>query len=165
MANFQSDYARGLRPMPTPQGSEIVSVRMTVATTTALAQNDILEFGELPVDCVPVDFILDSTDIDSGAATTISVGVANADKSDLDTAAANGGAVWLSASNIGQAGGMARPTTRACLISAPRQPNPASGAASGAQLRMVAAKMAAVGTSVAGTVGLTLMYRAAHYGA
>ena len=165
MANFQSDYARGLRPMPTPQGSELVSVRMTVAVPATLAANDVLEFGELPVDCVPVDFILDSTDIDTGTSTTISVGIANAAKTALDTSASNGGAVWLATSNIGQAGGMARPTTRACVSSAPRQPDPASGSASGAQLRMLAGFMAAVGTSAAGTVGLTIMYRAAHYGA
>lgn len=165
MANFQSDYAKGLRPMPTPQGAEMVCVRMLVAVSAALAANDILEFGELPVDCVPVDYILDPTDIDSASGTTISLGIANAGKTDLDTSADNGGAVWLSASTAGQTGVLARPTTRACVSSAPRQPNPSSGSPAGAQLRMVAAKIAAVGTSVAGTVGLTLMYRAAHYGA
>mgnify|MGYP000846870681 FL=1 len=168
MDNFQSDYAKRLRPMPTPQGGEIVNVRMQVAVTAALALNDIIEFGELPVDCVPVDFVLDSSDIDTGGSpsVTLSVGVANAGKTDLDTSADSGSAVWLSASTIGQAGGMARPTTRAMFIATPRQPDPNSGSASGAQLRMIAAKVAAAGaTPAAGTVSLSLSYRAAHYGA
>ena len=65
MATFKSAYATGVKKMPTPAGSEVVSVRMVVALTTAAAGNDMVQFGELPEDCIPVDWMLDYDDLGS----------------------------------------------------------------------------------------------------
>jgi len=157
MANHQSDYAKRMRPMPLAGGAEVVSVRMTVALPATQAVNDIIEFGELPEDHVPVDFVLDSADIDTNGAPTIvlAAGLLNAGKTDLSAGADDGGASWLTASAIGQAGGMARPTVRAMWLT---NPLPTTRRMLGAKITTGAA------TAVAGEVAMTIKYRAAHYG-
>lgn len=156
MANWQSNYAAGNYPVPVAQGAEIVSVRATIAVTTALASADILEFFNLPPDHVPVDCVLDPDDLDTGSAITISVGLLNTGKTDLSTAAAEGGAVWIATSTAAQTGVIARPTTKNLWRVTP----------SATLSRMFGAKItAAAATAAAGTVGATLSYRAAHYGA
>ena len=157
MANHQSDYAKRIRPMPVPSGAEVVSVRAVIAVPATHAINDILEFGELPEDCVPVDFVLDAADLDSNGAPAIvlAAGLLNAGKTDLSAGADDGGASWLTASAIGQAGGIARPTVRAMWLT-----NPLS-----ATRRMLGAKITTGAATVqAGEVGFTISYRAAHYG-
>jgi hypothetical protein len=156
MANHQSDYAKGIRQMPVAGGSELVSIRLVVALPATHALNDIVEFGELPEDHVPVDFILDSADLDTNGAPAIvlSVGLLNAGKTDISTAAADGGAAWLTGSNIGQAGGMARPTVRALWTTQP----------SSTTRRMLGAKITTgAATAAAGNLALTIKYRAAAY--
>lgn len=158
MANHKSDYAKGVRPMPVPSGAEVVSVRMQVPVPATHAVNDILEFGELPEDCVPVDAVLDASDIDTNGAPAVvlAAGLLNAGKTDISADAADGGAAWISGSNIGQAGGMARPTTRPLWLVQPKA----------ATRRMVGGKITTgAATAAAGTVSMTLQYRAAHYGA
>jgi len=153
MVNWQTDYAKGIRPVPTPQGGEVVSIRAAVAVTTALASADIIEFAELPHDCVPVDFVLDVDDMDSGAALAISVGLLNTGKTDLSTAAADGGAVWIATSSAAQTGVIARPTTKSLWRVTPATSD-----------RMVGAKITTVAaTAVAGTIAGVLSYRASHY--
>lgn len=155
MANFQSDYATGTRPVPVAQGSEVLAVRCSVAVTTALASADLLEFCPLPPDHIPVDCVLDPDDIDSGSSITISVGLLNSGKTDISTATADGGAVWISADTGARTGVPARPTTKAIWRVTPNATT----------ARMFGAKItAAAATAVAGTVSGVLLYRAAHYG-
>ena len=66
MAILQTDYAKGIRPMPIAQGAEVISVRMAFALAAVLAAADVIEFGFLPADHVPVDYIIDTDDLDSG---------------------------------------------------------------------------------------------------
>lgn len=160
MALFKSSFASGLQNVPDPFGSELQVVRVTIPVTTALTANDILYMMDLPVDCSPVDFILDATDLDTGGAPaiTLSVGILLNDASDLS-------ATWLSASTIGQTGGMARPTLATCVQTPPRTATPSGSTPSGTQLTKVGIKVAAAAqTPAAGTVGLTMYYRAAQGG-
>lgn len=158
MANHQSDYAKGIRQMPVAKGSEIVSVRMQVSLPATHADEDVIEFGHLPEDHVPVDFVLDSADIDTNVTPTIvlDAGLLNAGKTAISTDADDGGAAWLTGSTIGQAGGMARPTVRALWLTVPKA---TTKRMLGAQIKTVAA------TPAAGVVAMTIMYRAAHHGA
>jgi hypothetical protein len=156
--NHQSDYAKRMRPMPVANGAEVVSVRMAVALPATHALNDIIEFGELPEDHVPVDFVLDSGDLDSNGAPAIALaaGLLNAGKTDISADADDGGAAWLTGSTIGQAGGMARPTVRALWTTKPKA----------ATKRMLGAKITTgAATAQAGELAMTIKYRAAHYGA
>jgi hypothetical protein len=158
MANHQSDYAKGIRQMPVAGGSEVVSVRMEVSLPATHALNDIIEFGHLPEDHVPVDFILDSADIDTNGAPAaiFAAGLLNAAKTDLSADADDGGASWLTGSTIGQAGGIARPTVRALWLTKPKA----------ATRRMLGAKITTgAATAAAGVVAMTIKYRAAAHGA
>jgi len=155
MANHKSDYAKGMRPMPVAGGSEIVSIRMVVALPATHALNDIVEFGELPEDHVPVDFVLDSAAL-AASAMVLAVGLLNAGKTDLSADADDGGASWLTGSVIGVAGGVARPSVRAMWTTKPKA----------ATKRMLGAKITTGGvTPAAGDLALTISYRAAHHGA
>ena len=144
----RSRYALGSLRMPEPQGAEIVCVRMTHDLVAAPLINDTLWLGDLPARCVPVDCLFDSDDLDSNGApaVTMSVGFLNAAKTDLASTA------WIVSSNIGQASGMARPTTSTLVKSA------VSNADQPVGIKFTAAPA----TFQAGTVGLTLFYRAAH---
>lgn len=159
MANHKSDYAKGARPMPVAQGPEVVSVRMEVDLPANHALNDIVEFGELPEDHVPSDFVLDSADLDANGAPAIvlSAGLLNAGKTDISVDAADGGAAWLTGSNIGQTGAsVARPTVRAMWTTQPKS----------ATKRMLGAKITtAAATPQAGKLAMTIFYRASTYGA
>jgi hypothetical protein len=155
MPNFRSVYMTGAQPVPKPSGGEDVTVRCRVPVPASLALNDNLEFIELPSDCVPVMAVLDSTDIDNATAIVMSAGMLTADRQNISTAPADGGAAWLTGSTIGQAGAaVSQPTVPAMWRVTPT-PTP----------RTVGARITtAAGTPVAGTVTLTLTYRAARYG-
>lgn len=144
-----SKYALGAQQMPVAQGSELVSVRMTHTLSANPAANDVAWVGDLPPDHVPVDCILDAPDLDTnaGPTITISAGVLNAGKTDLDS-------TWIAAATIGQSGGVARPTTNTLVRTAPSSSKQSIG------LKFPAA----AATFAAGTVGLTVWYRAAHGG-
>lgn len=167
MALTQSDYAKGIRQVPVAAGSELVSVRAEV-TLAAGAINDIVEMIPIPEDHILVDCILDSDDIDSNGAPTVTLSVAylNNAKTDIDvTANVNGdGAAFIVASTIGQAGGMARPSTKSLWRALPRAAVPSGTTPTNAQLRSLGVKfVAACATFAAGKLGLTAVYRAAHF--
>ena len=154
MANHLSDYAKRVRGMPVAGGAEVVSVRMVVPLPATHALNDIIEFGELPEDHVPVDFVLDSAAL-AASAMVLAVSLLNTAKTDLSAGADDGGANWLTGSTIGVGGGMARPTVRAMWLT---NPLPTTK-------RMLGAKITTGGvTPAAGDLALTIKYRAAHFG-
>jgi hypothetical protein len=152
--------------MPISQGAEVVGVRAEI-TPAAAGAGDIFSMLEIPVDHILVDVILDSDDLDSNGAPTItlSVGYLLSDESDLDvTANVNGdGAAFIVASTIAQAGGMARPTTKSLWRAKARTSgDQVNGAAS---CRYLGIKVVgASATFQAGKVGLTALYRPAHQG-
>lgn len=135
MALTQSDLAKGILQMPEPQGGEILSVKAKFTVTPAAAL--VLELGQLPVGCVPTDWIIDADDLDSGATVTFDFGILTAAKTAVDTGATSGGAAWLAASTLAQAGGVVRPTTKATFRTAARTSTPTGDTPAAAQLRSV----------------------------
>lgn len=144
-----SKYALGALQMPVADGAELVAVRMVHSLAANPSANDVAWLGDLPPDHVPVDCIMDSSDLDTNVSPTItaSVGVLNAGKTDLDT-------LWISASTAPQSAGIARPTTTVLARTAPSSSKQSIG------LKFPAA----AATFAAGTIGVTVIYRAAHGG-
>lgn len=152
----KSDRSKGIRP--TANCTEVGTVKEWREEYTLLANpvaNDTITVGILLAGHLPTDFILDSDDVDTNGVPTIamSVGILNAGETDLSTAAADGGAVWLSASAVGTTGGLARPTTAAVK----RVTVSTSDRKIGVKFTAVAA------TFASGKVGVSLSYRAANY--
>jgi hypothetical protein len=151
---LQTEYAKGVEIAPSPAGAgEVVSYRAIIALATAdQTLNNIIEMGPLPAGCELVDAILDSDDIDSGTSVKFDVGLMNGDFGALKDADGNArtcGAEILSAVTTGQAGGVVRPTLATAFRIA------RSDVDRGIGLKINTAP----GTPVAGTVGLTVIYR------
>jgi hypothetical protein len=144
-----SPVALGQNPMPEPKGSEVVSVRLEHSLAANPGANDTAWLADLPEDCVVVDCVLDAPDLDTNGAPTITIsaGFLNAAKTDIV-------APWIVASTLGQAGGIARPTISQLF----REGSSSSRRGIGLKFPAVAA------TFAAGVVGLTVFYRAAHFG-
>ena len=150
-----NDYLTGRKPVPTPAEAGDVAVRFTLDLGTIdLQASDIGPIGILPAGYVPVDVYVDYTDIDSStAAVVFQVGILEtADATSLSTLAKNGGAHWgaTTAANTAQyqritPNGNAIPTVTPDVVD-----------------RLIGLRVAtAPTTAVAGTVGVTVMYRAA----
>ena len=152
----QTDYVSGTRPTPIPeQAGEVVAVRGKVTLSANPTANDTTAHVILPANCVPVDFVLDSDDIDTNGAPTIaiSVGVLNAAKTDIDTSSSSGGAAWATGLTTAQASGASRPTTKTLWRVTPTTAD-----------RVVGLKYTtASATFASGEIGFTLFYRAAHF--
>lgn len=107
MALLQNNVAKGSVKMPSLVGADLIAFRMAYTLVADIGINDIIEVGNLPAGAVPVDFIMDNDDMDTGATGTVSFGVLNAAKTDIDVSAASGGGLWMAATSI-QAAGAAR---------------------------------------------------------
>ncbi|MFA7557549.1 MAG: hypothetical protein WCZ20_07115 [Hydrogenophaga sp.] len=147
MFTNRNDILDGRVPTVFPAGSEVVAQRATIALVAAdLDANDCGAVTILPTGCVPVALIYDSDDLDTNGTATItaSVGLINADESDLSTVLATG----ITASRDGTA---AHVVTKEMVALAPAPVD-----------RKVGVKFtAAAATKAAGVLGLTLLYRAA----
>lgn len=130
----------------TPAGPEVVAVRGEFDCTTLIpALNDVIELVPLPPETVLVDAVLDCDDLDSATAMVMDVGVLNTIK---DGMAAGG--TLISASNIGQTGGVVRATAKESF----------RVAASSVERSVGVKVTTAAGTKVAGKIGLTVFYKA-----
>lgn len=151
----KNDYLTGRKPVPTADGAcDLVTVRFTLDLPTGdLALNDCGAIGILPAGHVPVDVHVDATDMDSGAAAMVlQVGVLNAGETDLSTAAADGGAHWGVTTAANTAFHQRLTFNGQAVVSV----------ASASTDRKIGLKVAtAPTTAVAGTVGVTVFYRAA----
>jgi hypothetical protein len=150
-----NDFMTGRKPVPTPQGAEIVATRFTIALGTGdLDADDIGGFAFLPAGCVPVDVIVDCTDIDSGAgaaATVLTVGVLNAaDATALSTDAEDGGGAWGATTAV-------KTAFRQRIT--PTLNNLDKVTATSADRLVGAIVTTPPETAAAGTLGLTLLYR------
>lgn len=155
MAFTQSnDYITGRKPVPTPAGAELLAVRFTLALATGdLALNTIGQIGELPAGCVPVDLRVDATDLDSStAALVMQVGIWDGSGASLSTAAADGGAHWGVTTAVNTAFSQALTRNGIAMESVVK-----SEAARKLGVKVTTAPT----TAVAGTLGVTLYYRAA----
>jgi hypothetical protein len=142
-----NDLLAGRTPVLTPSGCEVVAQRAAVALVAAdLDANDTGAVAILPAGCVPVGVIYDSDDLDTNGTPTIaaSVGLVNSGVTDLDT-------VWVTGINASRDGTAVHVVSTAMVRTAPAAVD-----------RKVGIKFtAASATKAAGTVGLTLLYKAA----
>jgi hypothetical protein len=148
-----NDYMTGRKPLPTPQGAEVVAARFTIALGTAdLDASDIGAFAKLPAGCVPVDAFVDLTDVDSStAALVLTFGVlTTAAATALSTVTADGGGAWGATTAVNAASTQRLTMTGINMMSVtPTQTD-----------RLVGCIVTtAPTTAVAGTLGLTLHYR------
>lgn len=148
-----NDYLTGRKPAPFPAGGEILAVRGAVAFGTGdLDASDVAAMLILPAGCVPVDFYVDSTDIDSSTAAVIfDLGILNTGGTDISSEAADGG---------GKLGSTTAANT-AFSQSLTHYLNNINAVTSSSSDRKIGLKVAtAPTTAVAGTVGVTMLYRA-----
>lgn len=154
MAIIQSDWALGRKPMPVPMGAHPINVLLTLPVTAAqTALADIYSMGYLPEDCVLVDAVFAATDIDTAgsAAHVMSFGILTDNESDLT------GSALQASITVGQAGTAARLTPTVATLTT---------SCDGKTRKKLGFKVTtASGTGAAGTVYLSLTYRAAQYGA
>lgn len=158
MAKIQSGYANGKSPMPIPSGQEVINVRIAVALTALQVANaNIVEFGELPAGCVPVDYKIAATDLDTGAATVaFDFGLLNTAGTAVSAVAADGGAKWVAGSTLAQAGGLLLATASKAAWDILGAVTPVEA---GRKLGLVFTAGAA--TAAAGTVTLDVSYKSA----
>jgi hypothetical protein len=150
-----NDYITGRKPVLFPAGCEVVSVRFDLAVTTGdLALNTIGQLGILPAGCVPVDVRVDASDIDTGAGAGVyQVGVLDAAGTAFSAAAADGGGAW------GDTGAAVATAFDKALTRTLN--NMASVTATAADRKIGLKVTTAPTTAAAGTIAVTLSYRAA----
>lgn len=153
MATVKSPWVEGSKQLPTPVGSELINVLLELDVTAAqTVADDIYYMADLPEDCVLVDAVYSATDVDThGTAThAMTFGILNAAADDIATA-------LETAIDVGEAGTAARMTlTRAT------QAVKSTGSARTPIGYKVTTKAA---TGAAGTIYLSLTYRASAFGA
>jgi hypothetical protein len=149
MALKQSAHARGVIPTPVAAGCEVVVCRASFTLTADLSAGDIIEMQGLPAGHVPVDIIFDNDALGAG---TVSVGLLNAGKTDLDLTA-SGGAAWLTGGAVTAAGALRADAAGLRAMSR----CPANQAAN----QSVGVKIVTDTSATSGTVGVTLLFRSA----
>lgn len=160
MATIKSEYATGVLPAPIPVAQEVLSVKASVSLVAAdLLAGNVIDLAVLPADCVPVGYVLSSTDLDTNvaAAVTLDFGILNAAGNAISTDAADGGDEWIDGSTLGQAGGIA-------LHTASKAAYDVLGAVQASDEDRKVAVVIAVAPATAastGTVGVELLYKAA----
>lgn len=150
-----NDQLAGRKPVRTPAGAELVAERFTLDLATGdLALNTIGAIGLLPAGCVPVEVIVDGTDMDSGAAAMVlQVGIWDGAGANLSTAAADGGKHWgvTTAANADFQQTLTKNGNALASVQVNRSAD-----------RFLGVKVTTAPTAaVAGTLGVTLVYRAA----
>lgn len=148
----KNDYLTGRKPPVYPAGTEVVAVRFTLDLATGdLALNTIGAIGILPAGCLPVDVLVDGTDMDSGAAAVIfQVGIWDGAGANLSVLAADGGKAWGSTTAVN--------TDFQQTLT--KNGNALASVQSTSADRFVGVKVTtAPTTAVAGTLGVTLLYR------
>jgi len=148
MATLTANAATAQQPSISPDAAgEVYAVRGEIALAAALALNDVIEMVKLPADCVPVDFAIDTDDLDTSATPALAMAVGF-------TAGTN--AEFRAAAAVGQAAGLVRMDS----VLAPRIAPTAADRVVGLKVTTAPATGATTGT-----IGFTLQYRAARYGA
>ena len=109
MAIIKSSTVLGTTPAPQVLDATPMTVNETVSLIAAQsAINNVVELAILPAGCVPISYVLDLDDLDSNGTPTITadLGIINAAETAVSTAAADGGAKWLTANTAAQNGGI-----------------------------------------------------------
>lgn len=153
MPTAKSPWVLGSKPMPIPNGSEVVNVLVECPVTAAqTAADDIYYMCDLPEDCVLVDAVFASTDLDTGGTPkhAMSFGILNAAATDMTTA-------LHAAIVVGQAGTAARLTPTLATVGVKTDGK--------TRAKLGYKVTTAAGAGAAGTVYLSLSYRALTHGA
>jgi len=147
MFEQQNDTISGRRPVPTSDDVSVLAPRFVQDCTAGdSAANNVGVIGILPAGCTPaLPLLVDSTGLGGSAA--ISIGILNADGTDLSTDVRDGGAPWATGVTVGAASAVQVAPTVALL----------SVRKAGVD-RLIAVKFTAAG-GTAGTLGLTVAYR------
>lgn len=149
-----NDFITGRKPVPTPAGAEVLAVTFEIEMATGdLAVNTIGQIGVLPAGCVPVEVQVYHDDLDSStAALVMQVGIWDGSGASLSTVAADGGAHW----------GVTTASTAALSEKLTRNGIALESVVKSGSDRKLGVKVTtAPTTAVAGTLGVTLFYRAA----
>lgn len=150
-----NDYITGVKPVPTPSGPEVLATRFTLALATGdLALNTIGQVGVLPAGCLPVEVRVDAADLDSGVGAGVyQVGILDTAGTAMSSAAADGGGAW---GDTGTAVATAFDKALTRTLN-----NMANVTSSGSDRKLGLKVTTAPSTAVAGTIGVTLFYKAA----
>ncbi len=150
----QSKQIAQKQPPVTPSGAQDATVIFGDfdLAGVALAANNVIEMVELPPGMVPVDVLLDTTDLDTNGAPTISldVGVMAGDVGSTVFASRTTGAQFIAGSTIGRTGGLARADVIGASRLAPTETSRSIG------VRVAAAPATGATT---GTVRLSVLIR------
>jgi hypothetical protein len=116
MALKQSKTALGQIPVVSALSARLVGIPFEYVTDATLATGDIIEMGPIEAGVKPFNVHLYAEDLDTNGAPTItlSVGILNAAKTDIDAAATS---TWIAASTVGQTGGVVSATTANAYLS------------------------------------------------
>lgn len=142
MATYNAELSTVQFPATTATASgSVTAVRGEHDVDVALADTDVINICKLPAGHVPVDFILDCDELDTGAdAITMKVGLTGDDDA------------FIASTNVGQSGGIARMSAVAGLRLAPTDTD----------RTVFVTVTASPGTGATGVkLGGTLMYRPA----
>lgn len=140
MATLKTDVITRNQPVPTAVGNQVVPQRAAYALAAALALNDTIVMCKLPADHLPVDFILDTDDLDSGATPSIT----------LNAGVTGSLSCFLAGSTIGQAGGVVRADKTAGFRLTPSSVD--------REVIITVAAAPATGATT-GTIGITMLTR------
>lgn len=102
MALIKTNYTNGKSPMPIPVAQEVMSAKVKLNLTAGqVANGNVLSLLKLPGDCVPVGYVLNAGDLDSGGSPTVrfDFGILNAAESAIATS-------LVADSTLAQAGGI-----------------------------------------------------------
>lgn len=154
--SVSNDYITGVKSVPTATGGETLAVRFTLAldSTATDSNGDIGRIGILPKNHLPFMLIVDSDALDPGSTCVMSIGLLDTAGTALDTSAAAGGAAqWDSTiSTVIRTGGNGQ-----TIATKPMQRVTSSNSDRYIGLKVTTAAT----TPTAGTIGVTLLYRAA----
>lgn len=110
MATLKSSQVKGTNPAPSPTSQAPVISKTTIAVPAAnVVAGDVLQLAVLPAGAVPVGYVISFDDLDSNGTPTVAAdfGILNAAGTAVSADAADGGAKWLTASQLGRTGGNA----------------------------------------------------------
>lgn len=150
-----NDTVIGRKPTQTTDSIELVGPRFQLSVLAAdLTLNNLAPIGVLPAGYIPVAVIVDSTALDTNGVPTLALafGILQPGQNALSTLATDGGAPWATGITVARAGGQVQVYSLA-LANVPEDPE---------YDRTLAFQVtAAAATAAAGTLGVTVIYRAA----
>jgi len=149
---MSSQVAAQNPPITASGAKDLVVAQATFALSGALGVNNVIEMLVLPAGHKLVDAILDTTDLDTGGSPTITLNVGTMAGTPFDPTFASRAvtANIISATNVGQTGGVARAAVTGFSNIAAMNEDRSIG---------VSVQAGPATGATTGTVALTLMYR------